>query len=51
MGGLSRKGCRVPKPEDHLTLNAEDGEALRARVHRSNVPRADVERVEWVIRT
>src|SRR6266704_3572837 len=51
MWGLSRKGCRVQKPEDHLTLNAEDGEALIARVHRSNLPRADVERVEWVIRT
>jgi rubredoxin len=40
----------VKKPEDHLTLNAEDGEALIARVHRSNLPRADAERVEWVIR-
>ena len=51
MWGLSRKGCRGQKPEDHLTLNAEDGEALRARGHRSNLPRADVERGEWVIRT
>jgi len=50
MGGLSRKGCVVQKPKDHLTLNAEDGEALIARVHRSNLPRADAERVEWVIR-
>ena len=40
----------VKKPADHLTLNAEDGEALIARVHRSNLPRADAERVEWVIR-
>ena len=40
----------VQKPEDHLTLNAEDGEALIARMHRSNLPRADAERVEWVIR-
>lgn len=40
----------VQKPADHLTLNAEDGEALIARVHRSNLPRADAERVEWVIR-
>jgi hypothetical protein len=40
----------VQKPEDHLTLNAEDGEALIARVHRSNLPRADAERVEGVIR-
>jgi transposase len=40
----------VKKPEGHLTLNAEDGEALIARVHRSNLPRADAERVEWVIR-
>lgn len=40
----------MKKPKDHLTLNAEDGEALIARVHRSNLPRADAERVEWVIR-
>ena len=40
----------MKKPADHLTLNAEDGEALIARVHRSNLPRADAERVEWVIR-
>jgi hypothetical protein len=33
-----------------LTLSAEDGEALIARVHRSNLPRADAETVEWVIR-
>jgi transposase len=50
MWGLSRKGGMVKKPEDHLTLNAADGEALIARVHRSNLPRADAERVEWVIR-
>ena len=40
----------MKKPAAHLTLNAEDGEALIARVHRSNWPRADAERVEWVIR-
>jgi hypothetical protein len=40
----------VHKPVDNLTLSAEDGEALIARVHRSNLPRADAERVEWVIR-
>src|SRR5215471_828009 len=50
MWGLRRKGGMVQKPEDHLTLNAEDGEALIARVHCSNLPRADAERVEWVIR-
>src|SRR5262247_3089989 len=50
MWGLSRKGCVVQKPVDNLTLSAEDGEALIARVHRSNLPRADAERVEWVIR-
>jgi len=48
--GPGRKGCVVHKPVDNLTLTAEDGEALRARVHRRNVPRADAERVEWVIR-
>ena len=50
MGGPSRKGCVVKKPVDNLTLRAEDGEALIARVHLSNLPRADAERVEWVIR-
>ena len=34
------------KPVDTLTLSAEDGEALIARVHRSNLPRADAERVD-----
>ena len=33
-----------------LTLSAEEGEALIARVHLSNVPRADAETLEWVIR-
>jgi len=40
----------VQKPAETLTLRAEDGEALIAQVHRSNLPRADAERVEWVIR-
>ena len=40
----------VKKPGDNLTLSAEDGEALIARVHLSNLPRADAERVAWVIR-
>ena len=40
----------VKKPVDNLPLSAEDGEALIARVHLSNLPRADAERVAWVIR-
>ena len=40
----------MKKPVDNLTLSAEDGEALIARVHLSNLPRADAETVEWVIR-
>jgi len=40
----------VQKPVDNLTLSAEDGEALIAQGHRSDLPRADAERVEWVIR-
>ena len=40
----------MQKPVDTLTLSAEDGEALIARVHLSNLPRADAERVAWVIR-
>ena len=50
MWGPSRKGCVVQKPVDNLTLSAEDGEALIARVHLSNLPRADAETVAWVIR-
>ena len=44
------KGCVVKKLVATLTLSAEDGEALIARVHLSNLPRADAEMVEWVIR-
>ena len=40
----------MQKPADNLTLRAEDGEALIARVHLSNLPRGDAEQVEWVIR-
>jgi transposase len=40
----------VKKPGDNVTLSAEDCEALIARVHRSNLPRADAETVEWVSR-
>jgi hypothetical protein len=40
----------VPKPVIPLTLRAEDGEALIARVPQRNLPRADAETVEWVIR-
>ena len=40
----------MQKPVANLTLRAEDGEALIAQVHRSHLPRADAERVEWVIR-
>src|SRR4029434_1785705 len=48
--GPSVKGCGVHKPVDTLTLSAEAGEALIVRVHRSDLPRADAETVEWVIR-
>ena len=50
MWGPSFKGSVVKKSVDTLTLSAEDGEALIARVHLSNLPRADAETVEWVIR-
>ena len=39
------KDSVVKKPVDNLTLRAEDGEALIARVHLSNLPRADAETV------
>jgi hypothetical protein len=50
MWGPSRQGGVGQKPVDNLTLRAEDGEALMARVHLSQLPRADAERVAWVIR-
>ena len=40
----------MKKLVDPLTLSAEEGEALIARVHLSNLPRADAETLEWVIR-
>jgi hypothetical protein len=40
----------VQAPLDNLTLSAADGEALLARVHRSDLPRADAETVAWLIR-
>ena len=40
----------MQKPVDNLTLHAEDGEALIARVHLSNLPSSDAAKVEWVIR-
>ena len=40
----------MKEPLDNLTLSAADGEALIARVHRSDLPRADAETVEWMIR-
>ena len=46
----SFQGCVVKKPVDNVTLSADEGEALMARVHLSNLPRADAETVEWVIR-
>ena len=49
-GRLSDTGGMVQKPVNTLTLRAEDGEALIARVRQSNLPRADAEMVEWVIR-
>jgi hypothetical protein len=40
----------VKEPLAHLTLSAEDGEALIVRMHRSGLPRADAETVAWIIR-
>jgi transposase len=40
----------VKKPADHVTLSAEAGEALIARVHQSNLGAEDASMVEWVIR-
>ena len=38
------------KPAEHMTLSAAEGEALIARVHRSNLAPADVGMVEHIIR-
>ena len=38
------------KPADNVTLSAEEGEALIARVHRSNLAPADAGVVEHIIR-
>jgi transposase len=40
----------VKKLADHVTLSAEEGEALIARVHQSNLGAEDAGVVEWVIR-
>jgi hypothetical protein len=40
----------VNKPAEHMTLSAAEGEALIARVHRSNLAPADVGMVEHIIR-
>ncbi len=40
----------VKKPADNVTLSAEEGEALIARVHQSNLGADDAGVVEWVIR-
>ncbi len=50
MRGSRLKGSGVNKPVDNMTLSAEECEALIARVHLSDLPRADAETVEWVIR-
>jgi transposase len=50
LSGPSVKGWVVHKPVDTLTWSAEDGEALIARVHRRDLPRADAATVEGVIR-
>ena len=44
------KGSVVKESLDNLPLSVEDGEALIARVHLSNLPRADAETVERMIR-
>ena len=49
MWGASFKGCVVKKPVDNLTLSAEDGEALIARVHQQFAS-SGRGTVEWVIR-
>ena len=40
----------MKKPADNVTLNAEAGEALIARVHQSNLALADAGMVEQIIR-
>ncbi len=40
----------MKKPADIVTLSADEGEALIARVHQSNLGVEDAGVVEWVIR-
>src|SRR6266849_648834 len=44
------KEAVLKQPAQNVTLSADDGEALIARVHLSNLPRADAGMVEQVIR-
>ena len=46
----SYKGCIMTNLPDTISLSAEDGEALIARVHQSNLSREDAGIVERVIR-
>lgn len=44
------KEAVVKKPADHVTLSADEGEALMARVPQSNLGIEDAGVVEWVLR-
>lgn len=50
MGDGDIKDAIVKKPADNVTLSADAGEALIARVHQSNLGAEDARIVEWVIR-
>jgi transposase len=47
---LEGEDAMVKKPVDNVTLSAEEGEALIARVHLSNLAQADARVVEQIIR-
>src|SRR5712692_10152875 len=50
VSNLDVEDAIVKKPVDNVTLSAEAGEALIARVHLSNVAQADARVVEQIIR-
>jgi hypothetical protein len=50
VSALDSKALIVKKPADNVTLSAEQGEALIARVHLSNLAQADAGVVEQIIR-
>lgn len=50
MSHVDSKDAILTKPADKVTLSADEGEGLIARVHQSNLGAEDARIVEWMIR-